>query len=358
MDKTKSKLIHVICFCITLFALSFITTQARAAALNLNDQWGDKGSTVTFEVSVDTAPNEVEAFGFEVRYDSSVLRYQGYTTGWLTLEFDFVDANNASPGAVRVGGFEAGGEKIEQGDSGTLVSLTFEVVGHDDCQIRLSRLRDNIKTWSTRHGNFTGDHAFEEESDNPVDPPIVAGGGGSDDIVPTTDVARSDTIDDTTDDTNDTENTHRAQPESDMIHSDDRDDYDRSDLSRDDTAFVSHLEREEMPTLSEPVEVENNDMRRGSARYSHKNTPVRHSITRKTLPNKKDSITKEDAGVRKKKDDHRTTGDQMTVYSLDTTQTEKAHTGGRHALLGFFVGCFCWEFVQRVWRKVHERYLS
>jgi hypothetical protein len=129
----------------------------------VNDQHGDKGSTVSFDISVDSAPNEVAALGFEVQYDHRVLRYSGYSPGDLVSGFDFFNANNASPGVVRIGGFVAGAGRISEGAGGTVASLTFDVVGHDDCRIRLAQLKDDIKAWSTQAGHFTGDHKVEAE---------------------------------------------------------------------------------------------------------------------------------------------------------------------------------------------------
>ena len=153
---------HLISLCIVVLVTLSAGVKPTAAGLTLNDQSGDKGSMATFTVSADSVPNEVAALGFDVQYDPGVLRYRGYSAGSLASSFDFFNANNASPGTVRVGGFVAGPNKINQGSSGTVVSLTFEVVGYDDCQVRLAQLKDGIKGWSARPGYFTGDHAAEE----------------------------------------------------------------------------------------------------------------------------------------------------------------------------------------------------
>lgn len=150
-------------FCILFLAIFSTSINTNAADLNLNDQSGDKGNTVTFTVFIEGAPNEVAALGFEVRYNPSVLNYRGYTVGSLVAAFDYFNANNVSPGVVRVGGFVAGAGTISEGSSGTVVLLTFDVVGHDDCSIKLTQLKDDIKAWSTQAGHFTGDHRVEVE---------------------------------------------------------------------------------------------------------------------------------------------------------------------------------------------------
>jgi len=168
---------NIFCFFISLCILVLVTfsmgIKATAASLILEDQSGEEGNTVTFTVSIDNAPNNVAALGFHVQYDPSVLSYKGYSAGSLTSSFDFFGANNASPGTVRVGGFVAGSGKIDEGESGTAVSLAFDVVGHEDCEVRLAQLKDDIKSWNTEPGYFSGDPAVEEElADNPTSPPV------------------------------------------------------------------------------------------------------------------------------------------------------------------------------------------
>jgi hypothetical protein len=148
-----------------------LSLEAVAADLSLNSQYGKKNSTVSFHVTVESAPNDVASFGLEVQYDPSILRYKGCYPGDLVSGFDFFNANNASPGIVRAGGFVAADGGISRGERGTLLSLSFNVVGHDDCQVRLVKLKDDIKTWNTQHGRFTGDHMAGQETDTDSGPP-------------------------------------------------------------------------------------------------------------------------------------------------------------------------------------------
>jgi len=153
--------------CLLLLLATPFATHTHAAALSVSDQWGSEGSSVTYLVSIQSAPQAVAAMGFEIQYDPRVLRYRHYSRGSLVSNFDFFDANNVSPGSLRVGGFVAGSEEISEGDSGSVIYLTFDVIGHDDCQVRLAQLKDDIGGWSTRQGHFTGDH--EEELDDSTD---------------------------------------------------------------------------------------------------------------------------------------------------------------------------------------------
>jgi len=161
---------------VTLFVMGWIfcfsvASEGRAADMECDDQSGRVGATVTFTLWVDSAPNDVSSLGLEVRYNPHILRYNGYFDGSLVSSFDFFGANDLSPGIVKVGGFASGeGQQIREGESGSVVSLEFEVVGHDDCLIRSAQLKDDIRTWSTRSGFFTGDHEYEEEMEPDVNP--------------------------------------------------------------------------------------------------------------------------------------------------------------------------------------------
>ena len=136
-----------------------------AANINLNDRSGSSGSDITFAVSVHDAPNDVATFGFDVQYDVWSLRYSGFSRGSLVDNFDFVNVNNCLPGTVRVGGFVATTAGIVQGESGTLVLLSFQVVGEEDCGVKLAALKDNMQGWSTRPGQFTAILTPEEEKE-------------------------------------------------------------------------------------------------------------------------------------------------------------------------------------------------
>jgi len=142
-----------------------MATNANTADIEFDNQHGQLSEEVTFSISINSAPNDVAAFGFDVQYDLSILRYRGYSADYLVRDYDFLNANNASPGIVRVGGFVAGEGKIIQGESGSMMSLTFEIVGHDDCQLSLAQLKDDFKDWKTNPGHFTGDHNIEQEDE-------------------------------------------------------------------------------------------------------------------------------------------------------------------------------------------------
>jgi hypothetical protein len=133
-----------------------MTGTSGANTLKLGTLKGKKGETVTYTLSVDSAPNEVNALGFEVQYDATVLRYKGFKPGSLTQKYTQFGANNTDFGTVRIGGFEVGDNKIPKGASGDLVQLEFEVIEEKGSQLKVVNTLDDIKTWSSEEGSFSG----------------------------------------------------------------------------------------------------------------------------------------------------------------------------------------------------------
>ncbi len=156
-------LIRLISICFFFLMILCTNSNILAATINLDDQSGGQGSIVMFTVSIDRATNNVATFGCEIEYDPLTLKFRECTAGELTSNFNFFNAVNTSPGLVRLGGFTIDSSEIKYGDSGSVATLTFEVVGHNDCQVSLTNLKDNIKTWDTRSGSFIGDHVVEEK---------------------------------------------------------------------------------------------------------------------------------------------------------------------------------------------------
>ncbi len=132
------------------------------ASLYLNNQSGEKGSTVTFDVLLDAAPNKIASLGFDVKYDPNILNFKGYTEGSLSSSFDFFNVNKTTTGNLRVGGFVTVPNEIASGKSGHVVSLTFEVRETVASEVRITGLKDDIKTWSVKPGHLKTTHPVEE----------------------------------------------------------------------------------------------------------------------------------------------------------------------------------------------------
>lgn len=156
MPKTSIhfKLVFFAVFC-------FFTSGASIAAdLEIDDQTGAVGSSVTFTVSIDSAPNGVSAIGFDIVYDSAILSYDRFENGELAdTGFSFFDVNTVSAGTLIFGAISGGGDAIAQGESGTLIELMFHVVGDGSCDVAISDPKDSVATWTTENGRFATETA-------------------------------------------------------------------------------------------------------------------------------------------------------------------------------------------------------
>ena len=77
-----------------------------------------KGERLTFVIRIEKTPNQVRSLGFDIYFNPKTLKYSGYT-------------------------------------SGSLVKITFNVIGEQNCQLPLSVLKDDIAGWTTDPGQFT-----------------------------------------------------------------------------------------------------------------------------------------------------------------------------------------------------------
>jgi len=148
-----------------------IGTAAYGASLEMDTQKAAKGETVTFTVSVNNAPNQVAAFGFDISFDPAVLQYKSHEKGSLIQSgFSLFDANEISAGQLRIGGLDFGGSPIQQGSSGILARLTFQVLQNKSCEVQFTDLKDDFRTWSPKNGQF--EKIPEPANNKPVAEPL------------------------------------------------------------------------------------------------------------------------------------------------------------------------------------------
>lgn len=121
-----------------------------------------KGDMVTVTVIIENAPNEVDAFGFDVVGCNDSLEYVQYTRGDLTKDWDFFDCNAIESGKVRVGGF-TNNNKIEEGKNGSVVSLQFRVVGENYCPLEIKSIVDDMEAWQPSGSRFVYVHCNKGE---------------------------------------------------------------------------------------------------------------------------------------------------------------------------------------------------
>ena len=109
---------------------------------------------VTIPVRIQSAPNEISTFGFEVTYEPDVLEYSSFEPGDLVSFFEMFNVNSIDSDRIRVGG--ASTEAIPQGLSGNVVLLKFKVkegATQGSCYLlKLENLADDIAQFSKTGG--------------------------------------------------------------------------------------------------------------------------------------------------------------------------------------------------------------
>jgi hypothetical protein len=136
--------------------------------LELNDiQNAQKGSNVEFNITINNAPNEVGAFGFEIVFNPDILSYQSYELGeGFKNRFNQFDDNVIGNDTIRFGGLSSN-KKIRKGESGLLVTLTFTVLKADKDTITLQNLIDHFKGWPVKNGLFNQESLeYEDVNDD------------------------------------------------------------------------------------------------------------------------------------------------------------------------------------------------
>ncbi|MCP4349417.1 MAG: hypothetical protein GY795_28385 [Desulfobacterales bacterium] len=166
MNIRKIKQLGIITFCTVIFCFH-LAHNTQAASLEIS-KTASAGNLVTYTVSVNSAPNKVLSFGFDLNYDFNVLRYKKHEQGSLVPNGFIFLVNELSQGTVRIGGTAMGNNSnIQQGQSGTLVVLTFEAVANNgNGKITFANIKDDIKEWSAKDSvSLPGDINSDKTSD-------------------------------------------------------------------------------------------------------------------------------------------------------------------------------------------------
>lgn len=159
----------------------------------LDNKHGEVGETIAFTVWIDGAPRAVDAFGFDIVYNSKVLQYTGtFQAEELSRGFDFFNVHSSAPGRVRVGGFTTNGQ-IEEGSSGRMVTLEFTVINPGNTSLSLVNPVDDVAGWPMTAGIFNG-VTTQPPRDQPAEKTPEPGTDGSQ--APSSQVALSSTTDD------------------------------------------------------------------------------------------------------------------------------------------------------------------
>jgi hypothetical protein len=122
--------------------------------LDLNNQTASAtGQTVTFTVSVNNAPNAVDAIGVDITFAPEVLRFDGFTSGSLVQNWNFFHVSTPAAGQIRLAGFTVT-DSIAAGTRGDLVFLNFTVLGESATPLSIVAPVDDVATWTLGTGQF------------------------------------------------------------------------------------------------------------------------------------------------------------------------------------------------------------
>lgn len=90
---------------------------------------GVYGDEILVSINISNNQCQMCALGFDLYYETSMFSYQGIETlNCLTLDWSTVDADEISPGQVRIGGFAGSGSCIQSTDNGCLVKVKLKVI--------------------------------------------------------------------------------------------------------------------------------------------------------------------------------------------------------------------------------------
>ena len=147
------------------------TLLAAAASICGNIEVVPTPSTATYndevKVYINITNNQCEmcTFAFDLFYETSMFSYQGIETqNCLTSDWTMVDANEISPGQVRIGGFAGSASCIQQTENGSLVVVKLKVICQCGlCQdgqqstISINSYSDELKSYTPQpaQGVFT-----------------------------------------------------------------------------------------------------------------------------------------------------------------------------------------------------------
>jgi len=150
-------------------------SEDESGTLNIVETSGVSGNQVTVTVEINSAPNVIDAMGFEVVYNPNCLEYVGYTRGDCVVNWSFVDVTNPAPGVLRFGGFTTV-DPVLAGESCDVVKLTFLITTPelDDPQeavkLDLQALVDDISGWSTSPGYICGGCSCDVSGNGTITP--------------------------------------------------------------------------------------------------------------------------------------------------------------------------------------------
>lgn len=117
----------ILCACKKSPTTATINLGENAIFVACSPASGGLDATIAVAVLIAENSEEVRVFGLEMSFDPQVFQYQEVVSGNLTDSWTAVDANEVSPGTLRIGGFAGGGTAIPKDSQGALVLVRLKV---------------------------------------------------------------------------------------------------------------------------------------------------------------------------------------------------------------------------------------
>ncbi len=151
MKESFIQIIPIIIFSLIIF----YSRQASASIIMLDSQTGRFGEEVTFTVKIGPSSAGVEAFGFDIKFDSSILKYIGFSRKEITNKLDLFNVHSPSYNLLRIGGLSINPLKLD--NSVELVQLKFTCLSNSagESSLNISRMVDDFSEWRIQNGTFT-----------------------------------------------------------------------------------------------------------------------------------------------------------------------------------------------------------
>jgi hypothetical protein len=115
---------------IDIFDIVFIAsrfTESDIIYISPNPQSGSTGTPVSIPISIMENTNEISSFGVDMTYDTNMFNYVDLDKGDLTSHWGWVDANEATPGTVIIGGIRGSETPVPASSEGSLAIANFVV---------------------------------------------------------------------------------------------------------------------------------------------------------------------------------------------------------------------------------------
>ncbi len=121
----------------------------NAISISCNPSSGKKNTIVSFPVTITGNIKEIEVFGLDLTFDTSIFELNSIVRGTLTGGWTAVDGNEISAGTVRVGGFAGAANPIPISSIGSIFIVKLKVISssstNQQTTVRIKNYIDDIQ---------------------------------------------------------------------------------------------------------------------------------------------------------------------------------------------------------------------